>query len=582
MNARGAARLTAFLEGFVAKLSGWVSLSQRLRYHRRFAEHGVCLAAIQSVFMSDSPITATENGPAPKPAPKKGGGLWRSTLVVSAMTMLSRVAGLVRDMVFLAIFGAGPLMDAFLVAFKIPNFLRRLFAEGAFSQAFVPVLSEVRAQRGDAAVKLLVDRVAGSLALVLSSITVIAMVGAPVLIFLFAPGYWEDSERFWLASDMLRITFPYLLLISLTAFAGSILNTYGHFASPSFSPVLMNLVMIGFALWVSPYMEQPIMALAWGVLVSGFVQLGFQLPPLRKIKLLPKPRYGFHDPDVRRILMLMVPALFAVSVSQINLLLDTILASFLIPGSIAWLYTAERLTELPLGLIGIAVATVILPALSAKHAEKSTEDYQAMLDWAMRVIFLVGIPASLAMGLLAEPMIAALFMRGAFTAEHVQMTAGALQALSGGILAFMLIKVLVTGYFSRQDMKTPVKIGIIAMVANMVFNLMLVWEYKHVGLSLASTLSALLNAGLLYRGLHQRGVYRFAGHWWGILLRYAIANAVMAVVLLLLLPASEWWLVAGNGTAKVAVILGLCVAGAGSYFAALFAVGFRLKDIRHG
>lgn len=524
----------------------------------------------------------TENSSAPKKPAGKGGGLWRSTLVVSALTMLSRVAGLVRDMVFLAIFGAGPLMDAFLVAFKIPNFLRRLFAEGAFAQAFVPVLSEVRATRGDAAVKLLVDRVAGSLSLVLTGVTVVAMVGSPVLIMIFAPGYWDDSKRFWLTSDMLRITFPYLLLISLTAFAGGVLNTYGRFASPAFAPVLMNLTMIGFALWVSPYMQQPIMALAWGVLISGVVQLAFQLPSLKKINLLPRPRWGFDDPDVRRILTLMVPALFAVSVSQINLLLDTILASFLMPGSIAWLYTAERLTELPLGLIGIAVATVILPALSAKHAEKSMEEYRAMLDWAMRVIMLVGIPSSLAMGLLAEPFIAALFMRGAFTATHVQMTASALQALSGGILAFMLIKVLVTGYFARQDMKTPVKIGIVAMVANMVFNLMLVWHYKHVGLSMASTLSAFLNAGLLYWGLHRHGVYRFEKHWWPIFMRYAIANGVMAVVLLMLLPASSWWLAAGGASLKIAVALGLCAAGAASYFVALFALGFRLKEIRHG
>lgn len=512
---------------------------------------------------------------------KKGGGLWRSTLVVSAMTMLSRIAGLVRDMVFLAMFGAGPLLDAFLVAFKIPNFLRRLFAEGAFSQAFVPVLSEVRAQRGDAAVKLLVDRVAGSLSLVLSGVTVLAMVGAPLLILLFAPGYWEDRERFWLTADMLRITFPYLLLISLTAFAGGILNTYGRFAASSFTPVLLNLTLIGFALWVSPHMQQPIMALAWGVLVAGAVQLVFQVPSLREIGLLPRFRYGFDDPDVKRILTLMVPALFAVSVSQINLLLDTILASFLMPGSIAWLYTAERLTELPLGLIGIAVATVILPALSAKHAEKSTAEYQAMLDWAMRVVVLVGLPASLAMGLLAEPLLAALFMRGAFTAEHVRMTTGSLQALSGGILAFMLIKVLVTGYFSRQDMKTPVKVGIVAMVANMAFNLMLVWDYKHVGLSLASTLSAFLNAGLLYWGLHQRGVYRLRAHWVPVLLRYVTANAVMAGVLLLLLPASAWWLAPGGLMPKVAVVLGLCVAGAGAYFVTLFALGFRLRDIRH-
>lgn len=520
--------------------------------------------------------------PAPATPPaKKGSGLWRSTLVVSAMTMLSRIAGLVRDMVFLNIFGADKLMDAFLVAFKIPNFLRRLFAEGAFAQAFVPVLSEVKTQRGDDAVKALVDRVAGSLSLVLGSLTALAIVAAPVIIMLFAPGFHSDPLKFELAADMLRITFPYLLLISLTAFAGSILNSYGRFGASAFTPVLMNLTMIAFAVWVSPLLDQPVMALAWGALIAGVVQLGFQVPYLREIRMLPRFRLGFSDPDVKRILGLMLPAMFGVSVSQINLLLDTILASFLVTGSVSWLYTAERLTELPLGLIGIAVATVILPSLSTKFAEKSHEEFRAMLDWALRVIVLVGLPASIAMGLLAQPLIAALFMHGRFTAEDVQMSAAALQALSGGILAFMLIKVFAPGYFSRQDVRTPVKIGIIAMVANMGFNLLLVWEFKHVGLSLASTLSAFVNAGLLYWGLHKRGVYRIEKHWIRLGLRYLAANAVMAGVLLAITPDTSWWLAPQGNWLKVAVILGVCAAGALSYFAALFAFGFRLREIRH-
>ncbi|HEX6591901.1 MAG TPA: murein biosynthesis integral membrane protein MurJ [Moraxellaceae bacterium] len=523
--------------------------------------------------------------PVPPAAPgKKGGGLWRSTLVVSAMTMLSRIAGLVRDMVYLNLFGANSLMDAFLVAFKIPNFLRRLFAEGAFAQAFVPVLTEVKTQRGDAAVKQLVDRVAGTLSIVLGSLTVVAMVASPLIILLFAPGFRGDPIKFDLAADMLRITFPYLLLISLTAFAGGILNSYGKFGASAFTPVLMNLVMIGFAVWVSPLMAQPVMALAWGVLLSGFVQLGFQVPYLREIRMLPRFTPGFKDPEVKRILTLMVPAMFGVSVSQINLLLDTILASFLITGSVSWLYTAERLTELPLGLIGIAVATVILPSLSAKHAEKSDKEFRGMLDWALRVIVLVGLPSSIAMGMLAGPLIAALFMHGKFTANDVAMSAAALQALSGGILAFMLIKVFAPGYFSRQDTRTPVKIGIIAMVANMVFNLILVlgFDMAHVGLSLASTLSAFLNAGLLYWGLHRKGVYRIEKHWVPVLLRYLAANAVMAGVLLAITPAMAWWTAAGHGNwIKVAYILGICAAGGLAYFAALFAVGFRLREIRH-
>lgn len=499
------------------------------------------------------------------------------------MTMLSRIAGLVRDMVFMNMFGADKLMDAFLVAFKIPNFLRRLFAEGAFSQAFVPVLSEVKSQKNDAAVKELVDKVAGTLTVVLGSITVLVVAAAPLVIFLFAPGFHNDVFKFDLTVDMLRITFPYLLLISLTAFAGSILNTYGRFGASAFTPVLMNLTMIAFALLVSPLLAQPIMGLAWGALLAGIVQLAFQLPYLQQINMMPRFRVGFSDPDVKRILGLMLPAMFGVSVSQINLLLDTILATMLVSGSVSWLYTAERLTELPLGLIGIAVATVILPSLSAKYAEKSDLEFKAMLDWALRVIVLVGLPASIAMGILALPLIAALFMHGKFDGEDVRMSAGALQALSGGILAFMMIKVFAPGYYSRQDVRTPVKIGIIAMVANMVFNLVLVLglDLAHVGLSLASTLSAFLNAGLLYWGLHKRGVYRLDRHWIKLLLRYVAANAVMVAVLLGITPATSWWLAAHGNWLKVAAILGICAAGALAYFAALYAVGFRPREIRH-
>lgn len=510
-------------------------------------------------------------------APKRS--LWRSTLVVSAMTMLSRIAGLVRDMVYMNLFGANALMDTFLVAFKIPNFLRRLFAEGAFSQAFVPVLAEYKSQRGDEAVKDLVDKVAGTLGLVLSLLSAVAMLASPLVIYLFAPGF-HGTPKFTLASDMLRLTFPYILLISMTAFAGAILNNYGRFGVAAFTPVLMNLVMIAAAWWLTPHMHPPVMGLAWGVLIAGIVQLLYQVPYLMEIGMMPRFRLGFDDPGVRRILNLMIPAIFGVSVSQINLLLDTILATLLVTGSVSWLYGAERLTELPLGLIGIAVATVILPSLSAKHAEKSHDEFTAMLDWALRVVVLVGVPASLAMMVLAQPLIAALFLHGEFTPLDVARTASALQALSGGILAFMLIKVFAPGYYSRQDTRTPVRIGIIAMVANMGFNLILVWHFKHVGLAAASTLSAFLNAGMLYHGLHQRGVYRISRHWIPLGLRYLGANVVMVGVLLWVTPPAGYWL-HGSWHLKVPILLGICVVGALAYFAALFALGFRLKEIRH-
>lgn len=526
--------------------------------------------------MSSTPVIPAGSTP---PSQKKG-GLWRSTLVVSAMTMLSRVLGLVRDMVLLNVFGADKLMDAFLVAFKIPNFLRRLFAEGAFAQAFVPVLSEYKTRQGDEAVRQLVARVAGSLSLILTVITGLAMLGAPAIIFLFAPGFRGDEVKFDLASDLLVLTFPYLLMISMTAFAGGILNSYGKFGVPAFTPVMLNVTMIAAALWLAPQMEVPVMALGWGVLAAGIIQLALQIPALKQLNMLPAFRVDFRDEGVSRILRLMVPAMFGVSVSQINLLLDTILASFLVEGSVSWLYTAERLTELPLGLIGIAIATVILPSLSARHAEKSNEEFTAMLDWALRVIVLVGVPASLAMLVLAEPLIAALFHHGKFTEHDVMMSAGALKALSGGILAFMLVKVFAPGYFARQDTKTPVKIGIIAMVSNMVFNLMLVWHFKHVGLALASTLSAFLNAGLLYRGLHQQGVFRLQRHWIALGLRFAVANAVMVGVLVAVTPPTAEWFVMQGGL-RVLWVLGICAGGGLSYVVALTLTGFKWRDLRH-
>ncbi len=518
--------------------------------------------------------------PATSPQPKAKSGLWRSTLIVSAMTMISRIAGLVRDMVLLNVFGADRMMDAFLVAFKIPNFLRRLFAEGAFAQAFVPVLSEYKSQRGDAAVRDLVSKVAGSLSLILLSITVFAVIAAPLIMWVFAPGFKSDPGKFNLAADMLQITFPYLLLISLTAFAGGILNSYGAFALSSFTPVLLNLVMIASALFMAPHFDIPVMALAWGVLIAGVAQLAFQIPALYNIGMLPRFKVAFADEGVKRIFTLMLPAMFGVSVSQINLLLDTILASFLPSGSVSWLYTAERLTELPLGLIGIAVATVILPSLSTKVAEKADAEFRAMIDWALRIIVLVGVPASLAMMVLAEPMIAALFHHGKFTNNDVTMSSWALQALSGGILAFMLIKVFAPGYYSRQDTRTPVKIGIVAMISNMAFNLMLVWHFKHVGLAFASTLSAFLNAGLLYWGLHKKGVYRLERHWIALGARYFVANAAMTTVLLVITPPTEFWLTNGWGH-KVGYLLAICVAGAVTYVVALTVAGYKWRDLKH-
>ncbi|MBN0989064.1 murein biosynthesis integral membrane protein MurJ [Amphritea sp. ZJ14W] len=505
----------------------------------------------------------------------------RSSALVGLMTMLSRVMGLIRDVVVANYFGAGSSADAFFVAFKIPNFLRRLFAEGAFSQAFVPVLSEYRSLKDLAAVKHLVDRVAGSLGLVLIVVTLLGVLGAPVLAAIFAPGFYlNDPLRYGLAVDMLRFTFPYLLLISLTALAGSILNSYERFAVPAFTPVLLNLSLIGAAIWMQPLFEQPVMALAIGVLIAGSAQLLFQLPFLWRIQLLPAPTLGFRDEGVRRILKLMIPALFGVSVSQINLLLDTLLASFLQTGSVSWLYYSDRLAELPLGVFGIAIATVILPSLSRRHAEKSTEHFSRTLDWAMRMVLLIGLPAAMALLVLAEPLIATLFHYGEMADRDVMMAAMSLRAYACGLLAFMLIKVLAPGYFSRQDTKTPVKIGIVAMVVNMVLNLILIWPLAHAGLALATTLSAFLNAGLLLRGLLKEGVFTWQAGWLKWLSQVGLANLAMIGILLLLAGSPEQWLRFDmwQRVAHMAVLVG---GGATVYLLVLLITGMRLRHLRH-
>ena len=513
------------------------------------------------------------------PAAKKSRSLLHSSGLVSLMTMLSRVLGLARDMVIANQFGAGAGADAFFVAFKIPNFLRRLFAEGAFAQAFVPVLSEYRSQRSQAEVRRLLGAVAGTLGLVLMVLTALAVFGSPVIAYVFAPGFHDDPVKFALTAEMLRITFPYLLLISLTAFAGSVLNSYDRFAVPAFTPVLLNLAMIAAALWLSPRLSVPVVALAWGVLIAGILQFFFQLPFLMRIGLLPRPRLDYRHEGVQRILKLMVPALFGVSVSQINLLLDTILASFLQTGSVSWLYYSDRLMELPLGVFGIAIATVILPSLSRKYAEKSTDEFSRMMDWGVRTVLLIGLPAALALALLAEPLLITLFYHGALEPRDIEMAAMSLRAYSAGLIAFMLIKVLAPGFFARQDTRTPVRIGVIAMVANMVFNLMLVFSLAHVGLALATTLAAFLNAGLLAWGLHKERVWRFQSGWLKFGGQLLVANGLLVAFVLLVNYSDELWM-QQFWYERAAWLALLTVGGMAVYFIALFTSGIRLRQFR--
>ncbi|PKM22153.1 MAG: murein biosynthesis integral membrane protein MurJ [Gammaproteobacteria bacterium HGW-Gammaproteobacteria-14] len=506
-----------------------------------------------------------------------------SAVVVSAMTLLSRVLGLVRDVVLARYLGVSAGTDAFFVAFRIPNFLRRLFAEGAFNQAFVPVLSEYRSQGAQAATRLLINRVAGTLGLTLSLVTIVGVIGAPVLITLFAPGFSDDPEKRALAVEMLRLTFPYLFFIALTAFSGSILNTWGRFAVPAFTPVLLNISLIAAALFVTPFFSEPRMAvaLAWGVLVAGVLQLMFQLPFLMRLGLMPRPQVAWKDPGVKRILTLMAPAIFGVSVSQINLLLDTVLASLLETGSVTWLYYSDRLVELPLGIFAIAIGTVILPSLSKKHAASSTEDFSRTLDWALRLVVLVGLPAGLALLVIAKPLLAALFQYGQFGEFDVYQASMSLQAYSAGVVAFMLIKVLAPGYFARQDTRTPVKIGIIAMVANMVFNLILVWHLRHVGLAMATALSAWLNAALLYWGLRDAGVYQPTAGWGRFFGRLLGGSGAMVAVVLWLTGSTDIWHT-GLAWQRVTFIVAVVLAGGLSYFAMLALLGLRPRHLRRG
>ena len=513
------------------------------------------------------------------PTQLKSSSLLRSSAVVSVMTLLSRILGMVRDMVVASYFGSGASADAFFVAFKIPNFLRRLFAEGAFAQAFVPVLTEYREKRSFAEVKLLVDRTAGMLGLILTALTALGVVMSPYLIMLFAPGFHNEPSKMQLAGELLRITFPYLLLISLTAFCGGILNSYGRFAVPAFTPVLLNVSMIGATVFLTPFFAEPVMALAWGVFIAGVAQLLFQMPFLWKMRLLPRPRVVKDDPGVKRIMLLMLPALFGVSVSQINLLLDTVLASFLQTGSVSWLYYADRLSELPLGAFGIAIGTVILPALSRQHATAKPEDFSATIDWALRMVLLVGVPAAVALAILAEPLIATLFFYGAMTANDVTQAAAALQAYSLGVLTFMLIKVLAPGFFARQDLKTPVRIAIICMVVNMVLNLILIWPLQHVGLALATSLASMLNTGLLLRGLYRAGVYQPAPGWLLFSLRLAAACAAMlALIMWLNQPSSEWF--AWGWQRRVWEVTVLVVGGIFVFAGTLIASGIRMRHLR--
>ena len=503
--------------------------------------------------------------------------LVKSTAIIGANTLLSRILGFVRDVVIARLIGASVGADAFFVAFRIPNFLRRLFAEGAFSQAFVPILSEYKTTRSQDEVEDLIAHVSGMLVVVLFLVTLIGVLAAPIVIAVFAPGFIDQGEKYQLAVDMVRITFPYILFISLTALAGGILNTYGRFNVPAFTPVLLNLSLISAALWLSPLFDKPVVALAWGVLFAGIAQLLFQLPFLHQLGLLRRPRLRRSHTGVTRVLKLIVPAIFGVSVAQINLLIDTLIASFLVTGSVSWLYYSDRMVEFPLGVFGLALATVILPSLSQDHAAGSPVAFSNTIDWALRCVLVLACPAAIGLALLASPILTTLFQYGAFSAHDVHMASLSLTAYALGLVGFIGVKVLAPGYYARQDVRTPVRIGVVAMVSNIVLNLLLVGPLSHTGLALATSLSAFINAGLLFAGLRKKGIFIPCPGWGPFAVKLLAANLALVGFLWVSTGHADTWTVATVGVR--ALTLGVLVGGGALVYAAvLLIVGVRPRE----
>ncbi|HNZ56615.1 MAG TPA: murein biosynthesis integral membrane protein MurJ [Methylophilaceae bacterium] len=497
---------------------------------------------------------------------------------VGSMTFVSRILGFVRDTLIARAFGASMLSDAFIVAFKIPNLLRRISAEGAFSQAFVPILGEYKSQRSFDETHQLVSRVGSWLGLILVVVTLLGMLAAPFIVTLIAPGFRTDAGKMQLTIELLRITFPYIFFISLVSMAGGVLNTYNKFSIPAFTPVWLNVAMIAAVLFFADYFAEPIKVLAWAVFVGGALQLAFQVPFLKQIGLLPKLDFT-HDEGVWRILKLMGPAVLGVSVAQISLILNTIFASFLKTGSVSWLYYADRLMEFPTGVLGVALGTILLPSLSKAFASKDENEYRQLMDWGLRLTFLLAAPAAVALAVLATPLVCALFFYGKFTANDVAMTEQALIAYSVGLLGLILVKILAPGFYARQNVKTPVKIAIFTLALTQVMNVLFVFvlDLRHAGLALAIGLGACANASLLYYYLRQTDVFQPQAGWRVFLFKLAAALAVMGLVLYFAMGDTASWL-GYSVLERIGYLAGLVLLGAISYFVALYTLGFRPKD----
>ncbi len=505
--------------------------------------------------------------------------LLRALAAVSSMTLLSRILGFARDAIIARAFGAGIATDAFFVAFKLPNLLRRLFAEGAFSQAFVPILAEYKNRRGEDATRLLIGRVATFLFVALAGVAALGVAGAPLIVLISAPGFAAAPDKLQLTVDLTRIVFPYILFISLVSFAGGILNTFSRFMVPAFTPALLNVAMILAALLAAPWFDPPVLALGWGAFLGGLLQLSIQLPALKRLGMLPRWDWAPRDEGVRRILGLMGPAALGVSIAQISLLINTLFASFLDTGSVSWLYYADRLMEFPTGMLGVALGTILLPSLAKHHADNDPLQYSRLLDWGLRMTLMLAAPAALALGLLAVPLIATLFFYGEFSAHDVEMTRWALVAYSVGLLGLILVKVLAPGFYARQNVRTPVKIALVTLVATQAMNLLFVWHLKHAGLALSIGLGACLNAAILLYKLRRQAIFQPQPGWASFLGKLALALAVMGAFLWVGMAGEARWLAYRFGD-RVLHLTALVAGGAGIYFAVLGLMGFRPADFK--
>ena len=505
--------------------------------------------------------------------------LLKSLAAVSSITLLSRVLGFVRDTIIARVFGAGVASDAFFVAFKLPNLLRRIFAEGAFSQAFVPILAEYKTQQGEEAARTFVAYVSGLLTLALAGVSLIGVLAAPWIVWLTAPGFADEAERFALTTDLLRVTFPYILLISLSSLAGAVLNTWNRFAVPAFVPTLLNVCMILFALLLTPYFDPPIMVLGWAVLAGGLAQLLYQLPHLKKIGMLVLPRLNLRDTGVWRVVKLMGPAILGVSAAQLSLIINTIFASFLVAGSVSWMYYADRLMELPSGVLGVALGTLLLPSLSKSVASGNREEYSHLLDWGLRLCFLLVLPCAVALALLAEPLTVSLFQYGQFTAHDAEMTQRALIAYSVGLLGLILVKVLAPGFYARQNIRTPVRIALFTLAMTQVMNVLFVFviPLAHAGLALSIGLAACLNASLLFWKLRAHDLYKPQPGWPSFLLKLLLGLGAMVAALLVVMQYLPAWS-DGNMLMRFARLGVLVGAGVLAYFGVLALLGFRPRQ----